>query len=82
MDIQLIETDVLLKELVNRFDHAVFMGIRLDTLAATSKTETGIYSCREWVGNSYTCVGLCQSLSRNILNSYDDKENECKPDDI
>ena len=32
LDIQLIETDVLLKELVNRFDHAVFIGIRLDTL--------------------------------------------------
>lgn len=81
MDLSLVPTDDLLKEFINRFDHAVFMGIRLAN-DVTSKEECGIYSCREWVGNSYTCVGLCASLSRNILNRYDEKENEISKDDF
>lgn len=68
-NIQLIPTEELLKELLNRFDHAIFMGIKV------YKEQGGeITSVRRWIGNSYTCCGLCESIKRSILNEFDSKE--------
>lgn len=80
MDLQLVPIDDLVKELTNRFDHAVFMGIKVES--NDPKATAGIYSCREWVGNSYTCAGLAQSLTRNILNCYDSRESDVSREDI
>lgn len=74
---RLIPTDDLISELLSRFDHAVFMGIQ-----CRGGVNNDIVSVRRWIGNSYTDVGLCQSLQRSILKEYDYKEEPIEKDDL
>lgn len=48
--IQLIPTDALIKELIRRFDHAVFTG-RIDRPDASIRS-------RRWKGDADICAGL------------------------
>ena len=76
--IELIHTDDLIEELLKRHDHAVFMGIKV----RGNKDEDDIRSVRRWIGNTYTCSGLCSSLNRAILNDYGDREEPIGKDDM
>ncbi len=72
MDLSLVETDLLLKTLLERYEHAIFMGVKIPI---KNKDNTGeIFSTRRWYGNSYTCAGLCADLSTSILRDFKDRE--------
>ena len=67
-DIKLIPTDDLIAELLLRHYHAVFMGVKVPW---ENKDKVGeIRSVRRWKGNSYTCSGMCNSLSQSILSEF------------
>ena len=74
MNIQLANTDDLIEELLNRHEHAVFMGIKLPK-------ENDVISVRRWRGNTYTCCGLCDSLTKHILDDYECREEPIGKED-
>jgi hypothetical protein len=56
MSLELIETKDLIAELLSRFDHAIFAGLKVDE---------GIdkqYELRESKGNTRTCQGLAMGV--------------------
>lgn len=55
MNLELIETDQLLDELMNRFDHAVFAGMKV-------KQDESTYERWQKTGNLRTCQGLAFGL--------------------
>jgi len=63
--------------LLSRFDHSVFMGIQ-----CRGGANNDIYSVRRWGGNSFTVCGLCDSLKREILNDYEEREESIGKDEI
>lgn len=71
-NICLVSTDDLLKELLHRFDHAVFAGIQVKGTAGIAPYDI----FRRWYGNSLTCSGLCASLSKSILQDFSERETE------
>ena len=73
-DLKFVLSEELLTELLNRYEHAVFMGVRVPTQNESNVGE--VVSLRRWFGNSYTCAGLCASLSQSILKDFSDRENE------
>ena len=85
MTLKLISNDDLIKELLNRFDHAVFAGVRVKNpgnFNGVDEAKGDIQTIRRWFGNSYTCAGLCSSLTRTILNDYSDREEVLPEGDI
>ena len=70
-DIQLISTKDLIDEVMNRFDHAVFSGMRVGSQGRDS------YTARRWLGNKATCSGLCSQLQYVINKVSDDTEEKC-----
>lgn len=70
MDLTPIPTDDLIKTLLERYEHAIFMGVCIP-----NNNNTGeIISNWRWSGNSYTCAGLCADLSTSILRDFKDRE--------
>jgi hypothetical protein len=67
-DIELVATDELLKELLNRFEHAVFCGLK----AQINEEQDAV---GQWHGNALTCVGLAQAIASSALKqcSFDDE---------
>ena len=63
MDLELADTDELLRELLSRFDHGVIALMRVKT----DEPEPGYGMWRNWVGNRLTCIGLLQDAQRAIL---------------
>jgi len=63
-DLELITTEVLIEELVGRFDHAVFCGLKV-------QHQKQVLIHRKFSGNPWTCSGLAQSMS---LKAIDDLE--------
>src|SRR5690348_5687196 len=55
--IELASDDELITELLGRFDHAAFTGMRIETEDVITKTG-GHSVLRKWKGNSYTVAGL------------------------
>ena len=73
MDINLIPEDDLIKELFNRYEHAIFAGAKTGYKTKDSVTYTHKYD-----GNSATCAGLAFQLATKItddriLNSVEEK---------
>lgn len=75
MDLSLASMEDLLKELLGRFDHAVFMGLQVP---GDGHTKT----CRRWIGNSHTTIGLCEDLKDSILHTYQERENPLREDEL
>lgn len=74
-DLQLVKTEVLLAELLGRFEHAVFVGMK-------TKTATGeTYEIWEKTGNSRTCQGLCAGASAWIESRYCEMEEPADSED-
>lgn len=67
--LELIETDALLTELLNRFEHAVFAGMKTKPNADTPDEPT-IYEIYQKSGNSRTCQGLGHGLISWIERKY------------
>lgn len=72
MDLSLVPLDILVQELLDRHDHAIFMGAK--TMAMPDSKQTDIISIRRWKGNAYTCAGLCDSLNRSVLDLFHKSE--------
>lgn len=58
--------DELINELLGRFEHSVFCGI---------KTPLDEYQVvfRRWKGNSATCAGLGFEVARTTLNDFEER---------
>lgn len=70
LDIKFVNTDELINEVFNRYDHVIFTGIRdgydgKDTIRKT----------RRYKGNSETCIGLCERMSIVIHDDESDRED-------
>ncbi len=74
MDLKFVLSEDLLTELLHRYEHAVFMGVKIPTQDKDGIGE--VVSLRRWFGNSYTCAGLCASLNYSILKDFSDREKE------
>lgn len=71
MSIELIPSEDLIMELMNRFDHAVFAGMKVD---ATPDKKS--FTARKWKGNSATCSGMAFQIACRIHNvSEEEDEN-------
>lgn len=90
-DIELVPTDDLVRELLHRFDHAVFAGVRIEKTMHIGEVKPGtvmeqewgdIHTLRRWFGNSFTCSGLCASLSTSILKDFSEREKEIPEGDL
>ena len=64
MELELIETDVLITELLRRFDHAVVVGLLVE-----SEVRGDMKVARHWGGNLHTCMGLCSDTA-NVLSLH------------
>lgn len=68
-DLSLVDTDELLAELLARFDHAVFAGLK-SQIGASDRIEF----TREWIGNTHTCLGLTADLQARIIENFREEE--------
>lgn len=59
-ELELATTDEILKELLSRFENAVFCGVKLPI--GEQQAVVG-----QWRGNALTCVGLAQSIAQSAL---------------
>lgn len=64
IDLSLVETEVLLNEVFNRFDSIIVMGVQNKT---TTKTDSYY---RRWAGGDASCLGLLELLKGIIKNDY------------
>ncbi len=60
-ELQLVPTDVLIKELLGRFDTAVFAGER-----EGARVPGHVLSSGSWIGSFSVAMGLCSRLLRKI----------------
>lgn len=68
-NLELVPTDDLLEEVLGRFEHAVFAGLKVNYASETQ------YEIRRTIGNSRTCQGLAFSLIARC-ESYRDSISE------
>lgn len=68
-DIKLIPTGDLLEELMLRYDHAIFSGIR----CVKSSTDQGNFYQSKWTGNCATCMGLAARMEYVINKDHFDE---------
>lgn len=67
-ELTLHSTKDLIGELVSRFDHVVFSGVKvLDT------ARTNSLNVRKFYGNHIVCAGLCTQLTGLINEDYEEK---------
>lgn len=69
-DLELVDTDGLVNELIHRFDHAVFVGIKDVTGDGVDATHV------EYQGRNLTCLGALDYAKRFILESFMEGRND------
>ncbi len=74
MSLELVSTDELIAELLNRCDHGAIGLMRVEEHG----TESHSYY-RKWKGNSHTCIGLLRDVEVTILEAL--HENSTPIDD-
>ena len=62
MNLELASTDDLLDEVFQRFDHAVFAGMKVRPDGKPESPDGQIYEKKKSRGNTRTCQGLCFAL--------------------
>lgn len=67
--LSLVATDDLLAEVIGRFDHAIFAGMRINQ----DGSENHGY-VRTWNGNSHACMGLAADLTAKVLAAFRTRE--------
>lgn len=79
MTIELVPTDILIKELLGRFDHAVFAGAKI--LDQDEKGENGtIYERKQTEGNTRVCQGLAFGLMLYAQEGHDERSKPSEGD--
>ncbi len=68
LEVALFSTDALTHELLSRFDHAGFIGMRVQVTPETHQFM------RKWKGNTHQVVGLLADLQFTLIDAS--KENE------
>lgn len=76
IDIKLIPTEELMDELLNRFDHAVFIGRKELDLSETGE----YYSLKKYRGSFHMNLGMLSSLT-SYLNKKLDEESRIVDDE-
>ena len=71
MNPEFIETDALIDELMKRFDHAVFAGMKV--MSEHDDKDGDIFETRRHVGNTRVCQGLCFELMCRTQAKWEDK---------
>lgn len=71
----LIPTMQLVNELLNRFDHAIFVG-------AKSINRDDKITIRRWRGNHHTCAGMAMDVAQTTINTLHDIEADVNAEDI
>lgn len=75
MDLSLATTEELVKELLNRHDHACFVGMKvLSVQSGDPKQDCKMYFIRRFEGNSHTCMGLLDDLKVSIMDEFQTRE--------
>lgn len=64
MNLELVTSRDLIRELLKRFDHGVVAVMRVGTHGPGSRAYE-----RVWKGNSHTAAGLCADLTAEILHA-------------
>lgn len=73
--VNLISTDDLLDELISRFDHIAFIGVKeLQIRKDKEEKRVTLEFTRRWSGNSLTVMGLCQDLSNGVWEDFKERE--------
>ena len=68
-DLELIETKVLIDELLNRFDHSAFIGMK----AGIKGEESHEYE-KAWLGNAHTIAGLLDDVKMRAFARFRETE--------
>lgn len=68
-DLEYASDEELIIELLSRFDHVVFGGLKLPT-------DVDQRMHRRWKGNSLTCAGIGAEITRAVLNELEDESEE------
>lgn len=75
MDLELVETSELLDELLRRFDHVVFAGLK--------EMDSGRYAnSSRWKGCHFTCSGAAQMLSERVIREWHASAEDAQPGDV
>lgn len=82
IDISLTPTDELILELSKRYDHMVFVGMKVleDEPQAGQKCVNKTFK-RRYKGNNHTCMGLCMDYALEIREIQIAEEVPMKPED-
>jgi len=64
-DLALVSADSMIQELMDRFDHAAFIGMAVRDLPGHG--ESAIRIRRSWRGSPHVCLGLLADLSDVVL---------------
>lgn len=72
MNLELTDTDDLIAELLSRYDHALFAGMKVQSEDAISK-DGKIVENRKWVGNTRVIQGLCFEIMCRAQASWEDR---------
>jgi hypothetical protein len=65
-DLALFSSHDLIEEVMSRFDHAVFSGLKVQG------DELPYIVHRQQVGNILTCIGMCHSLAFTLSAEHED----------
>ena len=71
MMLELATTEALVTELLARFDHAVFAGMKV--MSEREDKDGDIFEMRRHVGNTRVCQGLCFELMCRAQAKWEDK---------
>lgn len=74
MELAWASTDDLLKEMMNRFEHAVFCGLK-------PAEDDGHPITGHWHGNAITCVGLANAISQAAMRHCEFDEEQIEDDE-
>ena len=69
--IELITTDALITELLSRFDHAIFAGMKV--MSEHEDKDGDIFETRRHVGNTRVCQGLAFEIMCRTQAKWEDK---------
>ena len=73
IEIQLAKTDDLIDEVMSRFDHSGFIGMKVLSSVKCENGELQHFTARRYKGNNHAVMGLLADLSDYVLGEYINK---------
>lgn len=75
MELELVETSELLDELLRRFDHAAFAGVK-------GHDEDRLAVVGRYKGNAFTVAGLAQSIGLRAIDEWRAASSDLEPGEL